>query len=171
LSLPSAYTTALAKQLTKHVEPVSGYSSVLVGSNVQPIADYLSSGFSAHCFKTEADPVKVLNGLAGDDQPCNLICFIDAFTEMTGLLREQVLSEARNSLVCRVLHLELESSGDNQWQLTDSLALGYRRIDTGKFEQIGWSLYEFNIANYKQTPDWLNADHWSNPRQWDQYRW
>ncbi|MDR9413953.1 MAG: DUF6231 family protein [Spiribacter sp.] len=31
--------------------------------------------------------------------------------------------------------------------------------------------YEFDMAHYKVTPDWLNARHWANPELWDKYRW
>lgn len=47
------------------------------------------------------------------------------------------------------------------------------------FHQIGHSedthgkrvWYEFDIATYKTTPDWLNPRHWANPMLWDKYRW
>lgn len=47
------------------------------------------------------------------------------------------------------------------------------------FHQIGHSedhggervWFEFDIASYKTTPDWLNPRHWANPMLWDKYRW
>ena len=47
------------------------------------------------------------------------------------------------------------------------------------FHQIGHSddisgdryWYQFDIDNYKVTPDWLNPRHWANPELWDKYRW
>ena len=32
-------------------------------------------------------------------------------------------------------------------------------------------LYKYDIATYKQTPDWLNSRHWANPAMWNKYRW
>lgn len=32
-------------------------------------------------------------------------------------------------------------------------------------------LYQFDIATYKTTPDWLSPEHWANPELWDKYRW
>ena len=32
-------------------------------------------------------------------------------------------------------------------------------------------VYQFDIADYKKTPDWLNPSHWANPELWDKYRW
>lgn len=35
----------------------------------------------------------------------------------------------------------------------------------------GGRLYEFDLYDYKETPDWLNARHWAHPELWDKYRW
>jgi len=171
LAVSSFDSCAIADHLSKHLQPVTGGNCVIVGSNVRQITEYLASVFSSCSFVIESDPLKVLTKPVGSDHSWDLICFVDAFSEDTGLQRKQILSKVRNALTRRVLHLEMETTGSNQWQITDSLALGYRRIDTGEFKQSAWSLYEFNIANYKITPGWLNADHWSNPEHWDQYRW
>lgn len=31
--------------------------------------------------------------------------------------------------------------------------------------------YQFDIVDYKTTPDWLNPRHWAHPELWDKYRW
>jgi hypothetical protein len=51
------------------------------------------------------------------------------------------------------------------------IGLGFRRwATTGEGdERRRW--YEFSLADYKVTPDWLNARHWANPELWDRYRW
>lgn len=52
--------------------------------------------------------------------------------------------------------------------------------DIGLMRSLGFSqlielsegyVWQFNILNYKQTPDWLNARFWANPEQWDKFRW
>ena len=49
-------------------------------------------------------------------------------------------------------------------------ALGFQQLlDYQLGEQ--QSLWLFNILNYKQVPDWLNAKYWANPENWDKYRW
>ena len=35
----------------------------------------------------------------------------------------------------------------------------------------GITLQGFNLYDYKQRPDWLNAKYWANPELWDVYRW
>jgi hypothetical protein len=51
------------------------------------------------------------------------------------------------------------------------IGLGFRRwATTGEAAQRRrW--YEFSLADYKVTPDWLNPRHWANPELWDRYRW
>ncbi len=51
------------------------------------------------------------------------------------------------------------------------IGLGFRRwAATGEGDRRRrW--YEFSLADYKVTPDWLNPRHWANPELWDRYRW
>ncbi|SNT69691.1 DUF6231 family protein [Psychrobacter sp. LV10R520-6] len=33
------------------------------------------------------------------------------------------------------------------------------------------TLWQFNLYDYKKLPNWLNADYWANPENWDKHRW
>lgn len=33
------------------------------------------------------------------------------------------------------------------------------------------TLWQFNLCDYKRLPNWLNADYWANPENWDKHRW
>ena len=33
------------------------------------------------------------------------------------------------------------------------------------------TLWQFNLYDYKQLPNWLNADYWANPENWGKHRW
>ena len=46
----------------------------------------------------------------------------------------------------------------------DFLALGYETLAADEAEQI--ALYQFDLATYKQVPDWLNARYWAHPERW-----
>ena len=35
----------------------------------------------------------------------------------------------------------------------------------------GLNVWQFNLYDYKPRPNWLNADYWANPENWDKYRW
>lgn len=47
----------------------------------------------------------------------------------------------------------------------DFLALGYETLAADAAEKI--TLYQFDIATYKQVPDWLNARFWAHPERWE----
>ena len=34
-----------------------------------------------------------------------------------------------------------------------------------------WQAWQFNLYDYKPTPNWLNAKYWANPENFDKYRW
>jgi len=59
----------------------------------------------------------------------------------------------------------------HRWQETDLLAYGLhlRARHTGEDKPI--QLFEFDISNYKTTPDWLNSKYWAHPELFDKYRW
>lgn len=46
----------------------------------------------------------------------------------------------------------------------DFLALGYETLGVDEGGQI--ALYQFDLATYKQVPDWLNARYWAHPERW-----
>lgn len=50
--------------------------------------------------------------------------------------------------------------------------LGYiaRPIETSD-ETPDFVSWQFNLYDYKQRPDWLNAKYWANPENFDKYRW
>lgn len=43
--------------------------------------------------------------------------------------------------------------------------------DTPLDTQAAVRVWQFNLYDYKQLPDWLNAKYWANPENWDKYRW
>jgi hypothetical protein len=55
-----------------------------------------------------------------------------------------------------------------RWRDHDLIAFGFHRLAT---TVSGVRYFGFDIATYKPTPDWLNADHWANPRLFDRFRW
>lgn len=62
-------------------------------------------------------------------------------------------------------------AGHHQWRSTDFIALGMRREVSDGRANPPYSLYSFNIGDYKTTPDWLNADHWANPHLFGKVWW
>ncbi len=172
----SELTLTLVALLSPHLQPSVGGRSFLAGPSAHSVAECLAERFSDHRFDTSVAPHSAFARFAEGSKSSKLesyelICFLDAFTGYRKLQQEHLLSMLRNLLASRILHLELQTADNSHWQLTDSLALGYRRIGSGQTEQSSWQLYEFDIASYKTTPGWLNADQWSNPQNWDRFRW
>ena len=79
---------------------------------------------------------------------------------------EVLLSRLRDLYARRVLVTVVL---DGEWQRNDMTAFGFTqlaRID----EHLG-TLFGFDIATYKTTPDWLNPRYWANPEMWDKAWW
>lgn len=73
-----------------------------------------------------------------------------------------LLAALRDQWADRIVLLVPESVDARQ--LT---ALGFTPSDSDD----GYTQFEFDIAHYKNTPDWLNAKGWANPQNWDKFRW
>ena len=53
----------------------------------------------------------------------------------------------------------------------DLLSLGLRRIGPATSAGALLDAYEYDLARYKRTPDWLNARYWAHPERWNRQRW
>lgn len=78
-----------------------------------------------------------------------------------------LLSRLRDLHSKRFLAL-VRLGGKGDWSNTDLIAYGMKRC--GGFPD-GYALYRFNIYDYKDTPDWLNAKYWAHPERWGKERW
>lgn len=77
-----------------------------------------------------------------------------------------VLSRSRDVLT-RCLIVIVPNAYDRP--ASDIVALGMTKIDLADI--IGYSIYEYDVATYKSTPDWLSSNSWANPGQWEKERW
>ena len=75
---------------------------------------------------------------------------------------DEALARLRDQLARRVLVLEAPDPR-NAEELT---ALGFNVLAREPL-----LLAAFDLYDYKQRPDWLNAKYWANPELWDVYRW
>lgn len=78
-----------------------------------------------------------------------------------------LLSRLRDLHSKRFLAL-VRLGGGGAWCNTDLIAYGMKRC--GEFAD-DYALYRFNIYDYKDTPDWLNAKYWAHPERWGKERW
>lgn len=55
---------------------------------------------------------------------------------------------------------------------TASISLESRSTASDSLESISSpTLWQFNLYDYKQLPNWFNANHWANPENWNKRRW
>ena len=81
----------------------------------------------------------------------------------------QLLAGIRNLNANKVALLIDLQAGD--WLATDFYALGMQAKE--RFERDGQALHLFtyDLMDYKQVPDWLNAKFWANPQLFGKYWW
>jgi Family of unknown function (DUF6231) len=60
----------------------------------------------------------------------------------------------------------LASAPDRGWTNNDMLALGLREVLRQRAPRDEIGLYQFNLYDYKLTPDWFNARNWAHPHLW-----
>jgi len=134
--------------------------------NVPPLPDSLSK-------KTEW---MNLAEVAGDldrlgSRRWSLVCVLDPQIPSASLTT--LLARIRDLHAVKVLHLDRCTS----WSLADSLALGFSQLASGcsglgqRGTMCELTAFEFEIRNYKQVPDWLNAKNWANPELWGKHSW
>ncbi|MEL7558158.1 DUF6231 family protein [Stutzerimonas chloritidismutans] len=81
----------------------------------------------------------------------------------------QLLGGIRNLNTSRMAVLvDLNASN---WQATDFYSLALQL--SGCFERGGQTvtLFTYDLLDYKQVPDWLNAKYWANPQMFGKYWW
>jgi len=81
-----------------------------------------------------------------------------------------VLSRLRDLLARRVL-IMIRPDADVIWSRHTLIGCGYTHLVDCLHHDECITLFQFDIATYKHTPDWLGPSNWANPEMWDKYRW
>lgn len=138
----------------------------LVSSLVQTLT---ASGANPKIVSTAAVATNLNSlGLSPGSQRWALVCVLDP--QIENKLLTSLLARLRDLYAARVVHIDRCI----RWSFADSLALGFAEVPPEKFrdrENGGFRAFEFEIRNYKQTPDWLNAKNWANPELWGKHNW
>lgn len=81
-----------------------------------------------------------------------------------------LLGRLRDVYAGRVLVI---GPGDRRpaWSRQTLIGLGFRGFGASLDGTRRRPWYQFDIVDYKTTPDWLNPRHWAHPELWDKYRW
>lgn len=81
----------------------------------------------------------------------------------------QLLGGIRNLNASRIAVLiDLDAS---DWLATDFFALALQVAARFKRDDQTLTLFTYDMFDYKQVPDWLNAKFWANPQMFGKYWW
>jgi len=140
--------------------------ATLLGIGPQP------RDFYAPCLAR--DPRCDLTLLAAEDAPARLpqlgrfdFAFVAGALEHLPKTDAAALIARLRDLHARRLALAVGFPAARAWSHEELLAFGLTRVAASGDA----ALYVFDIAHYKQTPDWLNSDNWAHPELFDKYRW
>lgn len=80
-----------------------------------------------------------------------------------------LLGGIRNLNASRIAVLaDLPASG---WQETDFFSLALQASERFQRDDQVLTLFTYDLLDYKQVPDWLNARFWANPENFGKYWW
>lgn len=81
----------------------------------------------------------------------------------------QLLGGIRNLNASRIAVLVDLNACD--WQATDFFALALQISARFERDKQTLTLFTYDLLDYKQVPDWLNAKFWANPQMYGKYWW
>ena len=81
----------------------------------------------------------------------------------------QLLGGIRNLNASRIAVLVDLNACD--WQATDFFALALQISARFERDEQTLTLFTYDLLDYKQVPDWLNAKFWANPQMFGKYWW
>lgn len=95
------------------------------------------------------------------DTPAQLALVYHALHGLNSAQARALLARVRDFIAPHIIVI-----ADTRCALSrlDFLALGYEALAAIEAEEV--ALYQFDMATYKQVPDWLNARFWANPERW-----
>lgn len=83
---------------------------------------------------------------------------------------------AAHLLIALNNNIDLKAYGFTPFDILSEQSLENEIIDKLKLSLLTSSadsatVWQFNLYDYKQLPNWFNADYWANPENWDKNRW
>lgn len=134
-----------------------------------PFADYIDTHNDCRCVVL---PVTADLGTLKDLSHFDLAFVAPAIADLPKTKATQLLAALRDRYAQHLIVAVATDDTDVHNDLTSSdfLALGMRHLGDGSAGR-AYALYEFDIVDYKNTPDWLNSQHWAHPELFDKFRW
>ncbi|PWB36116.1 hypothetical protein DCO48_01325 [Pseudomonas sp. SDI] len=152
---------ALAALLAQHAPQ----RLLLVGSQFPALAAFATAHPQVEIAVTAPGPLPA--ALAA--QRFDLALLVDCLEHLPKRDGLELLGGIRNLNASRVAVLaDLSACG---WQDTDFYALALQANERFQRDEQTLSLFTYDLRDYKQVPDWLNAKFWANPQNFGKYWW
>jgi hypothetical protein len=139
---------------------------LLVGTRELPaVSAFLDAHPGTQLAHAEAGPLPAELAAQRFDLALLVDC-LEHLPKRTGL---ELLGGIRNLNASRLAVLvDLQASG---WQDTDFFALALQAGQRFQRDEQVLTLFTYDLLDYKQVPDWLNAKFWANPQHFGKYWW
>ena len=77
---------------------------------------------------------------------------------------------AAHLLVALDSTMDLKPYGFTPFDILNEPSLNISDVESITSSSVSATLWQFNLYDYKQLPNWLNADYWANPENWGKHR-
>ncbi len=142
-------------------------SVLLIGDSLAPVVEALTGAEGTITRLASAEATQRLAALGIYD-----LALVQADADLAELEIEALLARLRDVYARKVLAIVAADLADGPWSRRSLTRLGFTPYGTAVgAEGERLLLYQFDIAIYKTTPDWLSPNSWANPELWDKYRW
>ena len=99
----------------------------------------------------------------------DLALVVDCLEHLPKQAGLELLGGIRNLNASRIAVLaDLTACG---WKETDFFALALQNSERFQRDEQELNLFTYDLREYKQVPDWLNARFWANPENFGKYWW
>ncbi len=102
-------------------------------------------------------------------QRFDLALFVDCLEHLPKRTALELLAGIRNLNASRLAVLVDLRACD--WRETDFFALALQASERFQRGEQVLELFTYDLLDYKQVPDWLNAKFWANPENFGKYWW
>ena len=102
-------------------------------------------------------------------QRFDLALIIDCLEHLPKRTGLELLGGIRNLNASRIAVLADLAACD--WKETDFFALALQSNERFQRDEQVLTLFTYDLREYKQVPDWLNARFWANPENFGKYWW
>lgn len=139
---------------------------LVVGAARFPALDAFAAAHPATTVAT-AQPGELPEALAA--QRFDLAVVIDCLEHLPKPTGHRLLGGIRNLNANRLAVLaDLDAC---EWSETDFYALALQASERFQRDAQVLTLFTYDLHEYKQVPDWLNARFWANPENFGKYWW